>query len=192
MLLLYDAARCPYCARVRILLSEKRIPYDTVEIDLHDRPTWLYEKNPTGKVPVLEEGGFVLPESRVIMEYLEERHREPPLLPSSAGERAIVRLWFERFDDFARPYYGAVFQGEPAGAFEAELAKLDAALAPHPYLVGSEFSQADIAYVPWIIRAEERAGVDLSRYENVRSWLGRLAERPSIRAELEAVAALAT
>jgi glutathione S-transferase len=192
MLVLYDAPRCPYCARVRILLAEKRIPYETVEIDLQDRPSWLYEKNRTGKVPVLEEDGFVLPESRVIMEYLEERHQEPPLLPPGAADRAIVRLWFERFDDFARPYYRVAFQGESAEALQTELAKLDAALAPHPYLAGSEFSHADIAFVPWVIRAEERARVDLRGYENVRGWLGRLAERPSIRAELEVVAALAT
>jgi glutathione S-transferase len=87
MLILYDAARCPYCARVRILLAEKQIRYETVEIDLQDRPTWLYEKNPIGKVPVLEEDGFALPESRVIMEYLEERYPGPPLLPSDPGER---------------------------------------------------------------------------------------------------------
>jgi glutathione S-transferase len=192
MLILYDAPRCPYCARVRILLAEKQTSYETVEIDLQDRPTWLYEKNPIGKVPVLEEDRFVLPESRVIMEYLEERYQEPPLFPSNAAERALVRLWFERFDGFARPYYRVVFQGETAEALQSELAKLDAALTWRPYLAGSQFSHADIAYVPWIIRAELRAGVDLSRYENLRRWLGRLAERPSIATELEVVAALAT
>jgi glutathione S-transferase len=192
MLMLYDAARCPYCARVRILLAEKQIRYETVEIDLQDRPTWLYEKNPIGKVPVLEEDGFALPESRVIMEYLEERYPGPPLLPSDPGERALVRLWFERFDDFARPYYRVVFRGETAEGLEAEFAKLEAALVTRPYLARSEFSHADIAYVPWIIRAEERAGVDLSRYENLRRWLGQLAERPSIAAERELVAALPT
>ena len=57
MITLYDAARCPYCARVRIVLAEKDIEYETVAIDLADRPAWLYEKNPIGKVPVLEEDG---------------------------------------------------------------------------------------------------------------------------------------
>src|SRR5438034_5462898 len=46
---LYDADRCPYCARVRIVLAEKGIEYETVEIDLDDRPAWIYEKNPLGK-----------------------------------------------------------------------------------------------------------------------------------------------
>ena len=61
-MILYDAARCPYCARARIVLAEKGLGYETVEIDLSDRPAWIYAKNPSGTVPVLEEdGGFVLP-----------------------------------------------------------------------------------------------------------------------------------
>ena len=69
---LIDAPRCPYCARVRIALAEKGIAYETVVIDLADRPAWVYELNPVGKVPVLERDGWVLPESAVINEYLEE------------------------------------------------------------------------------------------------------------------------
>jgi len=192
MLTLYDAARCPYCARIRILLAEKEVSYETVEIDLENRPVWLYEKNSVGRVPILEESGFVLPESRVIMEYLEERYPEPPLLPFELAERALVRLWFERFNDFSRPYYRFLFEGETANALDAELAKLDTALAKSPYLAGAKFSQADIAYVPWIIRAEARAGVDFGSHENLREWLGRLTERRSIAAELEVVAAIAS
>ena len=52
MITLYDAARCPYCARVRIALAEKRVPFEPVAIDLSDRPGWIYEKNPAGRVPV--------------------------------------------------------------------------------------------------------------------------------------------
>ena len=52
---LYDAPRCPYCARVRIALAEKGIAYETVEIDLQNRPPWLYELNASGRVPVLDD-----------------------------------------------------------------------------------------------------------------------------------------
>ena len=85
---LYTAERCPYAARTRITLAEKGIPYDAVEIDLSNRPAWLYEKNPLGRVPVYEEDeGLVLPESEVIMEYLEERFPEPALWPADPAER---------------------------------------------------------------------------------------------------------
>ena len=69
---LYDAARCPYCARARIALAEKGLVPETIEIDLSNRPDWIYDLNPTGRVPVLDDG-FLLPESLVIMEYLVER-----------------------------------------------------------------------------------------------------------------------
>jgi glutathione S-transferase len=191
VLTLYDASRCPYCARVRILLAEKRADYEAVEIDLANRPPWLYEKNPLGKVPVLDEDDFSLPESRVIMEYLEERYPVPPLLPSDAAERARMRLWFERFDAFSSPYYRVVFEGGLVEELEAALAKLDVALRASPYLVGSRYSLVDIAYVPWIIRAKERAGIDLGRYTNLSHWLDRLAKRPSIATELEQASAAA-
>src|SRR5579885_1769109 len=105
MLTLYDADRCPYCARVRIVLAEKGVEYETVVVDLDDRPAWIYEKNSTGRVPVLEEDAFVLPESAVIMEYLEERYPDPPLLPLDASERALARMLIFRHDDFTSPYY---------------------------------------------------------------------------------------
>ena len=111
MITLYDAARCPYCARVRIVLAEKGIPYEPVEIDLSDRPAWLYEKNPAGKVPVVEEDGWILPESAVISEFLNERYPELPLWPEDTGERAAGRLLVFRFDDFSKPYY-ALRRGE--------------------------------------------------------------------------------
>src|ERR671937_1574696 len=104
-LTLYDADRCPFCARVRIVLAEKGIEYEDVQIDLSDRPAWLYEKNPVGKVPVLEEDAFVLPESAVIMEYLEERYPEPRLLPADPAERALARLRIFRDEELTNPYY---------------------------------------------------------------------------------------
>ena len=105
MITLYDAARCPYCARVRIVLEEKGVGFDVVEIDLFDRPAWLYEKNATGRVPVLEEDGRSLPESAVIMEFLEERYPEPPLLPADPADRAAVRLLVFRDQELTDPYY---------------------------------------------------------------------------------------
>ena len=116
MLTLYDAARCPYCARVRIVLAEKGIEYETVEIDLRDRPAWLYEKNPIGKVPVIEEDTFVLPESAVIMEYLEERYPEPALLPADPAARALARLRIFRFDNALGDAYYAFRRGEDGGS----------------------------------------------------------------------------
>ena len=188
---LIDAPRCPYCARVRIALAEKGIAHETVVIDLADRPAWLYELNPVGKVPVLERDGWVLPESTVINEYLEEVFPEPALLPADVTLRARARLLIFRHDDFTDPYY-ALRRKEPGAevAFAGELEALDATLAGMPFLTGPEFGLADIAYVPWVLRARDLLGVSLAPYPSLLDWVARMSERPSIQAELEVVTAL--
>ena len=191
MITLYDADRCPYCARVRIVLAEKRIGHETVVVDLDDRPAWIYEKNPLGRVPVLEEDAFVLPESAVINEYLEERYPEPALWPADPAERAHGRLLVERFDSLSRPYYALRRGDEDARErLDDQLASLDEVLAGREYLTGREFGLADIAYLPWILRAESDLGVDLERFPAPAEWVERVSERPSVAAERAVLAAL--
>jgi RNA polymerase-associated protein len=190
MITLYDADRCPYCARVRIVLAEKGVEYETVQVDLADRPAWIYEKNPLGRVPVLEEEAFVLPESAVINEYLEERYPEPPLWPADPGERALGRVLVFRFDELSKPYY-ALRRGDDGAAerLDVALAGLDRVLEAQPHLSGRAFGLADVAYVPWVLRARDRMGVDLQPFPAVSEWVDRLTARASIAAEVELVAA---
>jgi stringent starvation protein A len=188
---LYDADRCPYCARTRIVLAEKGVEYETTVIDLDDRPAWIYEKNPLGRVPVLEEDTFVLAESAVIDEYLEERYPEPALLPADPAARALARMLVFRFDELSRPYY-ALRRGEDGARerLDAQLTKLDTLLQAQRFLTGSDFGLADVAYVPWILRARDRMEVDVVRFAALADWLDRMSQRPSIANEIGVVAAL--
>ena len=174
---LIDAARCPYCARVRIVLAEKGLDFETVEVDLADRPDWLIELNPPrGRVPVLDDG-FTLPESEVIMAYLEERHPEPALLPGDPADRACARLLLHRFDDNLGDDYYAFRRGD-----ENDLAgKLDR-------LVVGQSLFSDVAYAPWVIRARDMLGIQLP--VRIASWLGELEQRRSISAEVALVRSL--
>ena len=173
---LIDAAACPYCARARIALAEKGLDYETVEIDLRDRPSWVYDLNPLGRVPVLDDG-FVLPESAVIMEYLEERYPEPALLPADLAARAQARLAVFRFDTLLGNDYYTFRRGD-----HSELARR---LDELP--VGlSLFS--DIAFVPWVLRLRDRLEYELPSRLDV--WLASLASRPSVAREVEVVATL--
>ena len=192
MITLYNAARCPYAARARIVLAEKGLEFETVEIDLSDRPDWLYEKNPKGRVPVIEEDdGDPLPESVVIMEFLEERYPEPALLPADPADRAAVRLLIFRDGDLTDPYYALRREEDGAAeAFDEALARLDVSLFEQDYLGGAEYGLADIALVPWVLRARDMLGVDLSGYPSLGAWLERLEERPAVAAEAGVVAAL--
>ena len=63
-------------------------------------------------------------------------------------------------------------------------------LAARPFLSGREFGLADVAYVPWVLRARDRMGVELGAFPALTDWLDRLTERRSIAAELHVVAAL--
>ena len=190
-LTLYDAPRCPYCARVRIVLAEKGVEYEVVEIDLRDRPAWIYEKNSTGRVPVLEEDGWALPESAVIMEYLEERYPEPALLPADPGDRADARLRIFRADELTAPYY-ALRRGEQGARerLDVELGRLDEQLADRAWLGGAAYGLADVALVPWLLRARETMGVAYEPFPMLLGWLQRLLERPAVAAEAAVVAGL--
>lgn len=171
---LVDAARCPYCARVRIALAEKDVDHDVIEVDLADRPDWLFELNPPyGRVPVLDG----LPESQVIMELLEELYPEPALLPSEPAARAQARLQVHRFDANLGDHYYAYRRGDPN-----ELAAKLEALA-----VGQSLF-ADVAYVPWVIRARDMLRVALPK--RIASWLSDLEQRPSVAAEVALVRGL--
>jgi glutathione S-transferase len=175
---LYTADRCPYAARARITLAEKGIAYDAVEIDLDDRPAWIWE----------EDDGLLLPESEVIMEYLEERFPEPALWPADPAERALGRLWVERFDKRLGDAYYSARRGDGREELHARLDDLDRALEAQPWLSGREYGIADIAYVPWILRGLERFGVELGTATT--DWLERCSQRPAIAQERAVVAAL--
>lgn len=191
-LTLYDAPRCPYCARVRIVLAEKRVAYEVIEIDLDDRPDWIKAKNPPGgRVPILEEDGLALPESVVLNEFLEERYPEPALLPADLAERAFARLQIERFSTLGDPYY-ATRRGVTGAReeLEAVLGDLDAMLAQVSWLSGRSYGLADIAYLPWVLRARRVLAVSFEALPALSTWLERSLERPAVQAEAEIVSVL--
>ena len=125
------------------------------------------------------------------MEFLEERYPDPPLLPPDPADRAAVRLLVFRDRELTDPYY-AFRRGEDGAREEldAALGRLDAALGERPFLGGTEYGLADIAYVPWLLRARDMLGVDLDGFRSLSDWLARLEEHPAIAAEAGIVAAL--
>jgi glutathione S-transferase len=189
MLRLVDAPGCPYCARVRIVLAEKTIAHERVVVDLGRRPGWLYALNPTGRVPVLEGESGPLPESVAIMEYLEELRGTDALLPDGRAARAQVRSWIcQHPARFADAYYAWRRREGTREEVQERLDQLDRQLFDKDYLVADRYTLADIAYVPWILRAETLFGFELP--PAVARWVRRLARRPAIAAEVEVVAGL--
>ena len=104
MLTLYHYDRSTACQRVRLLIEEKGLPWksvvvDTARGDSDQLPENYHEMNPKGLVPVVVSNGQGVAESNVILEYLEDAFPEPAFRPTSAEDKALMRLWMRRIDD---------------------------------------------------------------------------------------------
>ena len=188
---------CPFVQRVAILLHEKGVPFQRVDVDLKDRPDWFVAMSPTGKVPLLtvpdgNEGVTVLFESVAICEYLEEAYPEPALHPETALARARHRAWIEFATAMladAWGYLNAADQQTALGksaALRAKLERLDGEKAEGPYFSGGTFCMVDIAIAPVFryfdilgFKPEHRLFIGLHR---VAEWRCALASRASIQA----------
>ncbi len=172
-LTLYSSNRCPYAHRTRLLLTEKGLAFNRVEIDLDHKPANFSEISPYGKVPVLvvEEGGdgyahghrLRLWESSIINEYLEEAFPEPALLPRSAGGRAIARIWIDFANNqFTPAFYKLLLAQNPTRqdqwrqTLHDHCRFLETEVLNHggDYWLATGFSLVDIAFYPWFERWE--------------------------------------
>lgn len=203
-MILYDHPDCPYGMKVRIVLAEKEWDCDLVSVDLkagQHRQSEFLRLNPFGKVPVLVDEECVVYDSTVINEYLDDEYPEPSLRPADSDARARMRL----LEDYADSAFTL-----PAMAVELELAKstpdreetrlnaardvvskglamLDRELADREWLVG-EFSLADVAFAPAVLKLE-KLGIPVDpALTNVRAWISRLSARPSVGSVLKLVA----
>jgi glutathione S-transferase len=197
MIRLYDYPECPFCQKVRVVLAEKDLEFERVNVDLRKNeqkaPEFL-KLNPYGKVPVLVDEDVVVYDSTIINEYLDEEYPNPALMPQDSATRARVRLLEDFCDNSFIPPAGIVLTElhKPEAERDAErvrrcqaemgrvLARLEAQLEGKQYLVG-DFSLADVAFVPRVLILGQ-LGVELEpRLQNVAAWIGRLRERPSVR-----------
>jgi len=199
MLKLYDFPMSPRARKVRIVLAEKALPYEKVTIDItkgeQKKPDFL-AVNPYGKVPALQDDGLAIYESTIIMEYLNDRYPNPPLLPVDPGQRARARVLIHYADN---PYDGAfaslvgeVFFKPKGQADQAVIAKakqeltacferLEKELGNNDYLLG-EFTLADIGYAAWAPLFGPLQVEIPSHCKRVDAWLNRLKGRPSVQA----------
>lgn len=195
---LYDYPDCPFAQKVRVVLAEKELEYETVFVDLrtgeHRQNAEFLKLNPYGKVPVLIDDEVVVYDSTIINEYLEDEYPHPHLMPESSAGRARVRTLEDYCDNSFLPSAGFV-QAElskPVEEQDAErlaryrnelqrgLKRLEAFLAGKEYLAG-DFSLADVAFVPALLILP-RLGVEVDpALRGVTAWINRLKQRPSVQ-----------
>jgi glutathione S-transferase len=181
------------CYKVRLLLSQLGLPFETVELDLvagDARRPEFRALAPLGKVPVVVlDDGTVLAESNAILCYFAEG---TPLLPADRLERARVLQWLF-WEQYSHEPYVAVarnwvkYAGIPAGK-EAELEErrergrqaldtMERHLAGRSFFVGERYTVADIALYAYTHVAHE-GGLDVSPLDAVGRWLDRVREQP--------------
>lgn len=184
---LWHAWPCPYCMRVRIALAEKGLAYDEREIDLAAKPPELARLNPANGVPVLIADGAAIPESIVILQYLEDRFPQRPLLPGDALGRARARLLYDRVTALLGPHSLKLARGtvdEKRVALEAmrsALATLEAEAPPDGLLAGPDLTIADLALAPFVARLPPEVRPSALGLPRLARWEAAVMSRPSVR-----------
>ncbi len=187
---LFSDPTCPHCHRVRVVLAEKGITVDIVDVDAHDLPDEVMDFNPYGTVPTLVDRDLRLYEARIIMEYLDERFPHPPLLPVDPVARATSRLYMYRVE---RDWYALMDQiltgsEDEAAQARKELRESLIATSPvfsaKPFFMNDEFSLVDCCVAPLLWRLPV-LGVDLPpKAKAIRDYAKRIFAWPAFRDSL--------
>ena len=199
MIKLYTFPPSTNSRKVRIALLEKGLEFERVNVDLSKReqknPEYL-KIHPFGQIPALDDEGFVIYDSTVINEYLEDEYPYPPLMPSDSEGRARARLMEDFRDTHFNPYFVHIIQEtrKPEGERDeqriqnakAEITKgldrIESELLDREYLAGP-FSLADVAFMSNLELLDRFSiPVDANKYKRTVAWIDRLKARPSFAA----------
>ncbi|PSB50256.1 glutathione S-transferase family protein [Chamaesiphon polymorphus] len=193
---LYSAILCPFAHRVRLTLLEKSVPFESIEIDLQNKPANFHEISPYGKVPVLKHGDNRVWESAIVNEYLEETFPNPPLLPTDPIDRARARIWINFADTRLFATTGKLLYGrdsQPAALLQElteqllfiereGLAKIS---DRKPYWLGTELSLVDLTFYPWFEQVnvlEHFRGFQMPPgLARIQQWQAAVSQRSSVK-----------
>ena len=202
MLTLYHFEGSPYSWKARIALAEKGLPFNAIVPQNRDTNPEFRRLTPVGKLPVLvtEEGTAII-ESSIIMQYLDERYPEKPLLPANPAARAQARMVEEIADQYLAPALRLMLTArlrmeagqwhrrpDPNPAQEDEGLRQAVPYLDHfnRLLQGREhflnqFGYADIGLVPVMGRTGKAVDLRLAqRWPAIEAWLTRCLARPSV------------
>ena len=169
MIKVYEHPLSPYAQKVKIALREKGVDFEVATpggLGAGGVPGEFLTANPRAEVPVLIDGGTAIFDSTIILEYVEDRWPQPPLLPAGAGERARVRMLEEVMDTHYEAINWALgevgwfrrAEGELADTLRANAARqtrgfhvwLERELAQRAWFNGADFGWGDLAVVPFV------------------------------------------
>lgn len=158
MMRLYSGTVDPYSHRCRIVLFEKGMDFEVIDVDLTNKTEDLAILNPYGEVPVLVERDLVLSEANIINEYIDERFPHPQLMPADPVMRARARLYLYNFEKDLFNHIKDIESGEDQRVERARkvirdnLTQLVPIFSKQNYLMGDEYSMLDVAITPLLWR----------------------------------------
>jgi RNA polymerase-associated protein len=191
---LFSRADDPWSHRTRIVLAEKSIHVETIDVDEGNLPADLLDLNPYHSVPTLVDRDLVLYDSRIIIEYLDERFPHPPLMPVDPVARAQFRLalyrierdWYSLAQQIADPNDRKLGQKARKVLRDSILASVDVFKAK-PYFLSDEFSLVDATIAPilWRLPAWE---IDLAgQAAPISQYAHLIFSRPAFRQSLSRI-----
>ncbi|GGI79082.1 stringent starvation protein SspA [Shewanella gelidii] len=186
---LFSGADDLYSHQVRIVLAEKGVTVDVLQVNPSDMPENLLEVNPYNSVPTLVDRELVLYESRIIMEYLDERFPHPPLMPVYPVSRGKARLMMHRIENDWYTLVDRIRKGDRAEAARKELQESLTSISPifgeMPYFMSEEFGLADCYLGPLLWRLPV-LGIELDTRatKDMKAYMTRIFERESFKASL--------
>ena len=155
---LYSGTTCPFSQRCRIVLYEKGMDFQIVDVDLYNKPEDLAVMNPYNQVPVLVERDLILYESNIINEYIDDRFPHPQLMPADPVLRARARLFLYRFENEMFGHVHAIEKGTQKQAEKGRqvirdaLTQIAPVFAKQKFMLGDEFTMLDVAIAPLLWR----------------------------------------
>ncbi|SFU89962.1 stringent starvation protein SspA [Halomonas korlensis] len=190
-MIFYSGGSDHFSHRVRIVLAEKGVAVDIVEVADEHPPEELADLNPYNSVPTLLDRDLVLYESKVMMEYLDERFPHPPLLPVYPVARAQSRLWMHRIEREWCPLVEQILDSSKKEADKArkELRESLIGISPifedMPYFMSEDFTLVDCCLAPILWRLPV-LGIELpdKQVKPLVSYMERVFEREGFKAAL--------
>ncbi|MDH3988653.1 MAG: glutathione S-transferase N-terminal domain-containing protein [Gammaproteobacteria bacterium] len=188
---LFSKPTCIHSHRTRLVLAEKNINMEIVNVEGPDLPEDLMDLNPYHTVPTLVDRDLVLYDSRVIIEYLDERFPHPPLMPVDPVTRAQFRLalfrietdWYQLAEQFDMDGDRKLASKSKKMLRESILASVEL-FSARQYFLSDEFSLVDCSIAPILWRLPVY-GIDLgSQSEPIEAYMKRVFERRSFQESL--------
>ena len=188
---LFSRPTCIHSHRTRIVLAEKNINIEIVNVEGSDLPEDLMDLNPYHTVPTLVDRDLVLYDSRVIVEYLDERFPHPPLMPVDPVTRAQFRLalfrietdWYQLAEEYDADGDRRLSAKSKKQLRESILASAEL-FAADKYFLSEDFSLVDCSIAPILWRLPVY-GIELgSQAEPIEEYMKRVFERPSFQESL--------